>query len=167
MDLVTYALLSKRINSAQTGIKNIISNGTKLVFTLNDGNTFEVEIPQQSIKKYSTSSSLPAIGDEAFLYIVLDTKKTYIWNNNEYQELTTAQTEFENDLDAIYKALGGTSAEDIQTISEQIKSSAKDGIYRIDENGKEITISEVIFKLEEFIADLSPFPEGDISALFS
>lgn len=57
MDIVTYALLKKRITSALSGVKDIdLINNQTILFTTNDGKEFKIKIP---------TPDLVYVGDEA------------------------------------------------------------------------------------------------------
>lgn len=91
MDIVTYALLKKKIDSSKTGIKKIeAGEGNTLLFTMADDSVIEVELPQECIVQIDSKLELPLTGNPSVIYIVTSTKTTYIYNKEESRYIELA-----------------------------------------------------------------------------
>lgn len=58
MDIVTYALLKKKLAAAVAGITNITINGTDIIFTLSDGSQLTMTVPTPADGKSITNVEL-------------------------------------------------------------------------------------------------------------
>lgn len=80
MDIVTYALLKKRIDSSSSGIKDITTkkdadDTTNLIFTMNDGSKIKVPTPmKEDCVDIEVVSALPTTNiSDTTMYIIKDT----------------------------------------------------------------------------------------------
>lgn len=71
MDIITYALLNKKI-----------SGKADLV----DGKVPAAQLPSyvDDVVEYSSVSAFPATGEQGKIYVALDTNKCYRWSGTEY-----------------------------------------------------------------------------------
>lgn len=167
MDIVTYALLKNQISNMKTGIKSIVSNDNKLIFTLADNSQIEVEIPQAKINISNSLTNFPLVGDMQTIYIARDNLKIYIWKDNSYTSLTKSQDDLEQEIENIKKALGANQTTgEMETVQNQVTLYAKDGFYKKDENGNNVSIEAAISDLEEFNNNLQPFTKNEVKNLF-
>lgn len=166
IDIVTYALLKNKISNIKTGIKNISSEGTKLIFTLADNSKIEVEIPQACVNIYNSLLDFPVKGNDKSLYVAKDNLKLYIWNNNTYTSLIKTNEDFEDEIQEIKEALGLGTDGKVISVQEQISLYAKDAVYKQNDDGSEISIGDALSLLENFNDNLEPFSENDVKNLF-
>lgn len=66
-------------------LRHSSSNGWEVIPLQLDAST----LPEQQVKFYQEWDRLPATGSDKILYIVIDRKKIYKWENNEYVELSS------------------------------------------------------------------------------
>ena len=74
--------------------------------------------------------------------------------------------EFNDELTAIYNAIGETNDKELYSITKRIYDEAADAAYKQKEDGTIVTIGEAIGALEQFVEDLDPITGEEVKAEF-
>lgn len=86
-------------NEAQ--LESIIEGNETLNSSLDSESNIEsglgsvIEVSKSAIKRYSSKSEFPNVGDDNILYIALDENSSYIWKDNKYVCIGRDYTEIE------------------------------------------------------------------------
>lgn len=86
-------------NEAQ--LESIIEGNETLNSSLDSESNIEsglgsvIEVSRSTIKRYSSKSEFPNVGDDDILYIALDENSSYIWKDNKYVCIGRDYTEIE------------------------------------------------------------------------
>lgn len=98
---------------------------------------------------------------------------TFMYIGDKWVQITNAiisrdniSKEFNDELTAIYNAIGETNDKELYSITKRIYNEAADAAYKQKEDGTIVTIGEAIGALEQFVEDLDPITGEEVKAEF-
>ena len=98
---------------------------------------------------------------------------TFMYIGDKWVQITNAiissdniSKEFNDELTAIYNAIGETNDKELYSITKRIYDEAADAVYKQKEDGTVVTIGEAIGALEQFVEDLDPITGEEVKAEF-
>jgi hypothetical protein len=124
MDVVTYALLSKKISGLASGIQSAVVNGTTITFTMNDGSVQEMIFPEPEDGISVTGMTIDENNN-----LICELSDGNSINAGEIPTITTVETIVEEKVqEQIETQLDNTIQEKIdQAIEETLGGGSGDG----------------------------------------
>lgn len=98
---------------------------------------------------------------------------TFMYIGDKWVQITNAiisrdniSKEFNDELTAIYNAIGETNDKELYSITKRIYDEAAGAAYKQKVDGTVVTIGEAIGALEQFVEDLDPITGEEVKAEF-